>query len=56
MYLTQGLFKTQEYNIQELFCCVNNIVKYIENLPHFGQDQGLTEDEIIKLVEFALPW
>ena len=54
-YLHQGLFNTQDSHIHKFICCINDIILYIENFPLFGMDQGFTNDQMIKLIEFELP-
>ena len=40
--------------IRDFICCIDEIIKYLENLPPFRARQCLPEEEIIELVEFSL--
>ena len=54
-YLLHGLYNYQKTKTCDFICRVNEIVKYIDHFPPFGDYQGLPEDEILNLMEFALP-
>ena len=54
-YLCHGLYKKSKTKTCDFICRVNEIVKYIDHFPPFGDYQGLPEDEILNIMEFALP-
>ena len=55
IYLCRGFFNPRDSKICKFIFRLNNIFEYLEQLPPFGKNQVLPEDEIIKIVEFVLP-
>ena len=54
-YLRRGLYKSHDTKIQDFIRMIDNMVEYLENFLPSGINQGLTEDDILDLVEFFLP-
>ena len=52
-YLRRGLYKPRDIKIREFICCIDEMVKYLEEFPPFGAGQCLTEDYILELVELS---
>ena len=53
-YLFWVLFKSHDYKIGKFICCVNEIFEYLKHFTSLGKYQGLAEDKIIELINFAL--
>ena len=54
-YLCRGLYKPKDCPVRDFVCRVNEILEYLSKFPPFANNQGLPEDEVIELIEFALP-
>ena len=39
MFLRRGMYKPCDTKIRDLICCIDKLVKYIENFPPFGAGQ-----------------
>ena len=55
IYLHRVLYKLQKTKIREFICIINNIFDHLHQLPLFENEQGLPDDDILKLVEFLMP-
>ena len=53
-YLHWGLFVPQESKMCKFIFHLKNIVQYLERFPTFWTNQGIPDNEIIKLIKFAL--
>ena len=54
IYLSRDLCKLHDTKIHELIYRIGDIINYLKKFPPFGTNQGLTEDDIFKPMEFLL--
>ena len=53
-YLHRGLYNPCETKIREFIFRITNIIKYLDQLPSFSYYQGLPQDKILEIVDFAM--
>ena len=54
-YLHGGLDKPRDDNICDIIFRIDEIVEHLDKFPPFGNNQGLSDYKVLKIMEFLLP-